>query len=106
MKKVFLLLAVLFTVGCSESQKMTIDEYDNDDYSRVITMAQAEECLNYVLDELDGAGTRSGKSAEKRVIKDSYSRGIPSDSYSTRTDEDDELYVHVFNFEDDMGTLL
>ena len=100
MKKILLLfMSFLLLEACSSEsvEDFGLEPEKQSDY--VVTIDEAEKDLLCLLTDMN-AGMPPTRSGEGRRISNKFSLGTPA---ATHSEEEQEPYVHIFNFEDEEG---
>ena len=98
-----MLIGCFWLTSCGEEEDLHLSDKglaDTQPQSTVISLEEAERELISILNELYNPLTRGGEGQIRR-IGNAYSR--PIGNKATRSSEDEEILIHIINFEDEQG---
>ncbi|MBD5228025.1 MAG: hypothetical protein HDS67_08360 [Bacteroidales bacterium] len=99
----FMLIGCFWLTSCGNEEDLHLSDNglaDSQPQSTVISLEEAERELISILNELYNPLTR-GDEGQIRRIGNAYSR--PIGNKATRSSEDEEILIHIINFEDEQG---
>ena len=99
----FMLIGCFWLTSCGDEEDLHLSDKglaDTQPQSTVISLEEAERELISILNELYNPLTRGGEGQIRR-IGNAYSR--PINKKATRSSEEEEILIHIINFEDEQG---